>query len=120
MYLVDRAGRRPLFMISGLGCALSMAILSASANTPGSNLQMVGMVGFVVFFSIGYGPLLYVFNGEIFPQAVRSKGISVAMSVARFMSASVSISFLSFVTLVTFRGAWATFALMALLGVVFV
>jgi len=120
MYLVDRTGRRPLFMISGLGCALSMAILSASANTPGNPLQAIGMVTFMVFFSIGYGPLLYVFNGEIFPQAVRSKGISVAMSVARFMSASVSINFLSFSNLVTLTGAWATFGVAALMSVVFV
>lgn len=119
-YLVDRAGRRPLFMISGLGCALSMAILSASSDTPQSPMQLVGMVLFVASFSIGYGPLLYVFNGEIFPQSVRSKGISVAMSTARFMSASVSLSFLSLISLVTLSGAWAIFGAMALMSVFFV
>merc|ERR1719491_605240 len=107
-------------MVSGVGTGLSMALLSITANNPQDPLQVVGMISFVVFFSVGYGPLLYIINSEIYPLAVRAKGMSVAMSVARFMSATVALTFLSFANVMTYRGAWATFAAMALTSVIFV
>lgn len=120
-FLVDRVGRRPLFMVGGLGMAASMLCLASSNPLePTAFVEVLGLMGFVSFFSIGYGPLVYVFNGEIFPQAARSKGISVAMSVSRLLSSIVSLTFLSFVQLVTYRGAWSTYASMAMLGTLFV
>jgi len=117
---VDTWGRRPLLMISGLGCGVSMVMLSLSADQPQNPMQPIGMMCFMVSFSLGYGPLLYVFNGEIFPQAVRSKGMSVSMSVARFMSATVSLTFLSIVNVLTLKWTWAIFASMGFSSVAFV
>merc|ERR1719330_722941 len=107
-------------MVSGLGMFLSMALLSSTSSNTRDASQVVGMFGFVVAFSIGYGPLLYIINAEIFPQAARSKGMSFVMSVARLLSATVSISFLTLSEGLTQRGSWGLFAAVAISSVVFV
>jgi MFS family permease len=81
--LVDRLGRRTLFIWSGIGMLISYIIWTAcSAVNNEQNNKAAGYVVvvclFVFFFhyDIAYTPLLMSYPTEIFPYSLRSKGIS--------------------------------------------
>lgn len=85
--LVDRLGRRPLFLWSALGMLISFIIwtaCSAIVNTS-DNSQALGrtVIAFVFIFyfhyDIAYTPLLLGYPTEIFPYSLRSKGITVEL-----------------------------------------
>lgn len=81
--LVDRLGRRTLFIWSGIGMLLSYIIWTAcSAVNNEQNNKAAGYVVVVCLFvfyfhyDIAYTPLLMSYPTEIFPYSLRSKGIS--------------------------------------------
>jgi len=117
--LVDSFGRRPLLITSSLGLALSMKAMAMGSWLAEPSLQVVSIFSFMAFFSLGYGPLVYVVNAEIFPQAYRSMGSSIGLGVARITSAVVSLTYLSLAEILTEGGSFAFFAVMAFVGTVF-
>lgn len=118
--VVDSAGRRPLLLTSAVGVASAMGCMSFAVATTQGHLMAGGMVLFVVSFSLGFGPLVYVVNSEIFPQAFRSLGMSLSLGLARGLSAAVALSFLSLSNLLTYAGAFALFAGFGVASVLFV
>ncbi|KAF4898898.1 Lactose permease [Colletotrichum fructicola] len=84
--LVDRLGRRTLFLWSSVGMLVSYVIWTAcSAVNDETGSQAAGIVVivcvFVVFFhyDIAWTPLLLGYPTEIFPYHLRSKGLAVEM-----------------------------------------
>jgi sugar porter (SP) family MFS transporter len=90
--LIDRAGRRRLMLIGAAGmcfCEYIVAIVGITvgqANADGSvNLvaQRV-LIAFVCFYialyAISWGPVAWVLTGEIFPLAIRAKGMSLSVA----------------------------------------
>eukprot|EP00930_Biecheleria_cincta_P055150 TRINITY_DN41502_c0_g1_i1.p1 TRINITY_DN41502_c0_g1~~TRINITY_DN41502_c0_g1_i1.p1 ORF type:complete len:466 (-),score=68.59 TRINITY_DN41502_c0_g1_i1:74-1471(-) len=119
--IVDRVGRRPLLMLSSLGMSMSMQILGVSfVFSWGWSSKLVAIIAFVVLFSMGYGPIVYTLNAELFPQSCRSAGLTLGMSVARVTSAIVAVSFLSLADVLTTGGAFLFFAVWGLAAVAFV
>uniref|UniRef100_A0A7S0B6E1 Hexose transporter 1 n=1 Tax=Pyrodinium bahamense TaxID=73915 RepID=A0A7S0B6E1_9DINO len=138
--VVDRLGRKPLLLLSSLGLCLSMLLLSLAFRINGTapavapdghstagggepiaeGMALFAMVAFVVSFSLGYGPLTFVLNAELYPQRCRSKGMSLAIGVTRVTSATVTLTFLSLASLFTEAGAFLCFSLVALASLAFV
>lgn len=109
--LVDRAGRRPLLLASALGMAVSMGTMSAAgrAGTVPA-VQVLALCLFVVAFSFGFGPIVYTYNAEIYPQRYRAAGLGLAMAICRVMSAVISTSFLTLSHWLTTSGALALYS----------
>jgi len=89
--LVDRLGRRTLFLLSTCGMFVSYIIwtaLSASFDSTRSPTTGKAIVGFVFitffFYAIAWAPLLQAYTVEIFPYTLRSRGVSV-MYVSTFV-----------------------------------
>ncbi|MTH97994.1 sugar porter family MFS transporter [Roseibium sp. RKSG952] len=84
MSLVDRFGRRPLF-ITGFAGAASSCVLVAASYAIGEPLQtygaLVGLLAMIVFFGVGIGPMAYIYASELFPLSVRAKGYGIASMV---------------------------------------
>jgi sugar porter (SP) family MFS transporter len=89
--LIDRVGRRRLLIIGAIGmcvCEFIIAIVGVTAGkTTGTGENVVAqrvLIAFVcfyiAFFATSWGPVAWVITGEIFPLAIRAKGMS--MSVA--------------------------------------
>jgi sugar porter (SP) family MFS transporter len=85
-FLVDRLGRRPLFLWSSFGMLASFIIWTAcSAKFDASGSNAAGIVVlvfiFVYFFhyDIAFTPLLFGYPTEIFPYSLRAKGLTVDM-----------------------------------------
>ncbi|XP_047116045.1 facilitated trehalose transporter Tret1-like [Schistocerca piceifrons] len=91
--LADRAGRRPLLLLSLSGCSLTMATLATlfyvkdvvrADLTAVQWLPLAAMAAFIVFNILGIGPLPWAIVGEVFPSEVKGVAtgiVSVALAV---------------------------------------
>ncbi|KAK3932065.1 Facilitated trehalose transporter Tret1 [Frankliniella fusca] len=89
--IIDRAGRKPLLISSGAIMAISGALLGLyfylteqTHVTDGvdiSWLPIVSMVVFIILFSLGYGPIPWLYMGEVFSDQIKETGMSIATVV---------------------------------------
>merc|ERR1719482_232170 len=92
-YLIEREGRRPLLLRSAMGMALSALFIAAAFFfTMSLAVVQVGFCLMVTFFSLGFGPVTYVYMPEVFDTNVRSAGVGLSLGVSRLLSAVVMIS----------------------------
>ncbi|GAV69500.1 Sugar_tr domain-containing protein [Cephalotus follicularis] len=125
-FLLDKVGRRRLLLTSTAGMVLTLTTLGFSLTMVEKNddekllwalsLSIVATYIYVAFFSIGLGPITWVYSAEIFPLKLRAQGASIAVAVNRVMNATVSMSFLSISTAITFGGAFFMFAGIAIIA----
>ncbi|MFM7448712.1 MAG: MFS transporter [Leptolyngbyaceae cyanobacterium] len=123
-WLVDRAGRRPLLLISLSGMAVSLGLLALAFQLPqfASSLGMavvVILMLYVASFAIGLGPVFWLLISEIYPLNVRSKAMSVATVANWGANLIVAVTFLSIVQALGRPGAFWLYAVLTLASVVF-
>jgi hypothetical protein len=77
VFLMHRFGRRTLLMVGTIGMAVCQFTI-AGLLTYQSNLaaSVVFLFGYVAFYEISVGPLLWIVCGEMFPLSIR--GIAIA------------------------------------------
>lgn len=127
-FLLDKIGRRKLLLtsvggmiiaLSGLGFALTMVEHSHEKLNWALSLSIAFTYTFVMFFSIGLGPITWVYSSEIFPLKLRAQGASIGVAVNRVMNATVSMSFISIYEAITIGGAFFMFAGIAVVAWIF-
>ncbi len=74
--LIDRAGRRMLMLIGSVGLIAALALVSLAFNGGAGNAAYVPVLlfGFIAFFAMSQGAVIWVFISEIFPNTVRAAG----------------------------------------------
>ncbi len=87
--MVDRLGRRTLFLISTTGMLVSYICWTALNSVFASdNNQTVGyaVLAFILiyyfFYDIAWTPLLWAYPAEIFPYTLRGRGLTITLSSA--------------------------------------
>lgn len=95
MVLIDRFGRKPLIISGSTGMMLMLAGLSALffTNHTSGILVLVFILGYIAFFAASLGPALWVLAAELFPNRLRSKGMSIAIVSLWIACTIVSIVF---------------------------
>lgn len=95
--MLDRkgVGRRPLLIVSYAGMAMSLVLLAVGAATSAKVIMVAGVFGYVVTFSLGAGPICWLFASEILPTGIRARGMTLAAGSNRFIAFTVSLTFLS-------------------------
>lgn len=110
---LDHYGRRPLLLLGTTGMAISLTGLGLGSTyllhsqqkpTWAIALCVLAVCADVSFFSIGLGPITWVYSSEIFPLRLRAQGSALAVSVNRLVSGVVTMSFLSISKKITFGG----------------
>ncbi|KAL6883329.1 hypothetical protein ACP4OV_010743 [Aristida adscensionis] len=133
IFLVDRVGRRRLYLSSLAGIIASAACLglgltvvehagSSSSHHPARwavVLAIATVFTFVASFSIGVGPVTWTYSSEVFPLRLRAQGNSVAVAMNRAINATVSMTFVSLYKAVTIGGAFFLFMGLSILGATF-
>nr|DAD40684.1 TPA_asm: hypothetical protein HUJ06_015007 [Nelumbo nucifera] len=128
-FLLDRMGRRPLLLSSVGGMILSLLGLASGLTIVNHSEEKVGwaialciltVLTFVASFSIGLGPIAWVYSSEIFPLRLRAQGGSLAAGVNRMMSGIIVTTFLSLYKAITIEGSFFMFAGIATVTWVFI
>jgi sugar porter (SP) family MFS transporter len=128
--LIDRIGRRRLYLSSLVGIVASLACLGlgltivehSAANHASSwavALAIAAVFTFVAFFSIGVGPVTWAYSSEVFPLRLRAQGTSVGVAINRLINATVSMTFVSLYKSMTIGGAFFLFGGLATVAAVF-
>lgn len=116
---LDKFGRRRLLLTSTGGMVLASTVLGFSLTMVehseerlvwALSLSIVATYTYVAFFSIGLGPITWVYSSEIFPLKLRAQGASIGVAVNRVMNAVVSMSFISIYKAITIGGSFFMFA----------
>ena len=76
IFTVDRFGRKPLLIIGSIGMAISLALVAKGfcQDTFSGYYMLACLMGFIAFFAISLGAVIWVLISEVFPNSVRSKG----------------------------------------------
>ncbi|TFK95548.1 general substrate transporter [Pterulicium gracile] len=93
--LIEKLGRRPLLLISVSGAIISLLGVGYGLDGALRGLQTVGMLGFVMSFAIGLGPVPFVMISEVSPYHAVSALSSVALSLNWTVNFFVGLTFLS-------------------------
>lgn len=92
---IDRFGRRAL-IIGGSALMIVMHALVAwqlSLAHPNSVIAVSGILGFIAFFGISSGAVIWVYISEVFPNVVRAKGQALGCFTHWFMCTVISWAF---------------------------
>ena len=80
IFTVDRFGRKPLMIIGSIGMAISMFTLGMAFYTHSMGLvALLAMLCYVASFAMSWGPICWVLLSEIFPNAIRSQAMALAV-----------------------------------------
>lgn len=91
---VDRWGRKPLLILGGVVMGISMlslGFLFASGNV--GKAALIAVVAYIAGFALSWGPVVWVLLSEIFPNAVKSKAMALAVAMQWIANLFVSWSF---------------------------
>ena len=118
LWLLDRAGRRPLLLYGLVGMILSLGVLGFAFLSPDMTPAMAGVsVGsvmvYVACFAIGLGPVFWLMISEIYPLKIRGRAMGVAAVANWGSNLLVALTFLSLLRSI---GRPWTFWLYALVG----
>ena len=131
--LVDRVGRKPLLLIGGLGQALMLGLMAViftfSAEDATQGIEMSGAVGlmallaavgFIAFFALTWGPVMWVMLGEMFPNRFRGAALALAGTSNWMANFIVTITFPVFLTNFGLGISYGIYALFGIVAFVFV
>lgn len=127
-FFVDKVGRRPLLLASVAGMILSLMGLGLGLTIIDQNHERIMWAAalcitmvllYVAFFSIGMGPITWVYSSEIFPLKLRAQGCSIGVAMNRVVSGVLSMTFISLYKAITIGGAFFLYAAIASVAWVF-
>ncbi len=94
MALIDRLGRKTLLLIGAAGTAGCLAGVAAIFLTHSHQAALLWLlVVYIAFFAVSQGAVIWVYIGEVFPNAVRNKGQSVGNSAHWITNAAIAFAF---------------------------
>ncbi len=94
MFTVDRWGRKPLVISGSVGMAVGFGLLGFTLmNNQVGLVSLIGILMFVGSFAMSMGPIVWVILSEMFPNSIRSIGMSIAVAAQWASNYIVSQSF---------------------------
>ncbi|KIW95021.1 uncharacterized protein Z519_05001 [Cladophialophora bantiana CBS 173.52] len=119
IFLIDRFGRRSLLLSTFPHMAWTLLAAGFCFYIPESSKAHVGMIAFFVYvftalYSVGQGPVAFVYSAEAFPLSHREIGNSWAVSGTFALSSALSLTFPLMLSKFTATGAFGFYAAMNL------
>jgi SP family arabinose:H+ symporter-like MFS transporter len=94
MTVIDKLGRKTLLLVGSVGTSAALAGVAAVFYTQQNQSYLLWLlVGFIFFFAISQGAVIWVYISEVFPTRVRAKGQSLGSSSHWIMNAIISFAF---------------------------
>ncbi|HAH24409.1 MAG TPA: arabinose-proton symporter [Prolixibacteraceae bacterium] len=122
MTLIDRSGRKMLIMTGSLGMTLMLFGLSTLffLKMTSGMLVLVFILGYISFFSASLGPVVWVIIAELFPNRLRSKGMSFAIICLWIACTIVTVAFPIMLEKLSGGITFLIFALICLANLIYV
>ena len=131
--LIDRAGRKPLLLAGSAGMAVTLAVMAVVFATArigadgrpllGHEAAATGLMAanlYIVAFAFSWGPVMWVLLGEMFPNRMRGAALAISGATNWVTNFVVTVTFLPLLSAVGLAGAYALYALAAVLSLPFV
>jgi MFS transporter, SP family, galactose:H+ symporter len=120
IFLVDRLGRRFLLLFGTAGMALALTLVGLAFHRRAADVVVFyEVIGYVVFFAIGLGPVVWLLISEIYPTKIRGKAMSLATLSVWGANWAVAGTFLSLVRAAGPAGTFWIYAVICVLAFVF-
>jgi len=105
MWLIDRAGRRPLLLTGVAGMILTLGVLGFVFHRSAETgvvawVAVVTLMAYVAFFAISLGPIFWLLIAEIYPLKIRGIAEGTAAGANWISNLAVSMTFLTLVELI--------------------
>jgi SP family sugar:H+ symporter-like MFS transporter len=133
IFLIDKKGRKPLLLIGSAGIFvawITMALIFGSAQTDVNTnpvlhgvpaiLAIISTIICVIFFSISWGPVVWVMLGEMFNNKIRGAALSLAGLLQWLANLTLCTTYPALVKAFGFGGVYGIYAFFALFGFFFV
>jgi sugar porter (SP) family MFS transporter len=119
MSVIDKLGRKTLLLVGAAGTSACLAAVSWLFTTHSNSGALVWIfITYIAFFALSQGAVIWVYIGEVFPNAVRSKGQGVGNASHWIMNTIIALEFPVLVASVGRAAPFTFFAIMT--GVQFV
>ncbi len=92
MSLIDKVGRKRLLLVGSVGMFFFLSMVAATFYTraEGGFFTLFWLVGFIAFFGMSAGTVIWVYIAEIFPNSVRAEGQTLGSLTHWAMAAMIS------------------------------
>jgi MFS transporter, SP family, sugar:H+ symporter len=131
--LIDKLGRKPLLLVGSLGQAVMLGLLAlifgtAAVGDTGS-LQLEGNFGlyallaangYIAFFALSWGPVMWVMLGEMFPNQFRGAALAVCGLVQWLSNFLITMTFPIFLVSIGLGLSYGIYAFFGIVAWVFV
>jgi MFS transporter, SP family, arabinose:H+ symporter len=94
MSIIDKAGRKVLLLTGAIGtaaCLSGVAYIFASGQH--QDVLVWLLVGYIAFFALSQGAVIWVYISEVFPTRVRAKGQSLGAFTHWFMNTVIALTY---------------------------
>lgn len=122
MTIIDKVGRKKLLLVGAVGMVIFLGLVAQAfyfENFGGYGV-MIYLVGFIAFFAVSQGAVIWVYISEIFPNRVRGEGQALGTFTHWTMNAVVSWSFPVMASVLGGGNSFLFFSLMMLVQFFFV
>lgn len=133
MALVDRIGRKPLLIGGSIGMALTLGamafVFGTSGTAPDGALKLAGSAGttallaangYVFFFGVSWGPVMWVMLGEMFKNRFRGAALSISGFAQWMANFAITMTFPILLSSFGLGGAYGLYTVCAILSIFFV
>jgi len=122
LLLIDKYGRKGLMYVGSVGVIIFLGLVGSSfmSESPNGNMVPFYLFGFIAFFAISQGAVIWVFISEIFPNKVRGKGQSLGSFTHWIFAAVIAQIFPGVAAQVGAGPTFTFFSIMMFLQLIFV
>jgi sugar porter (SP) family MFS transporter len=94
-WVIDRYGRKPLYIVGSLGMAAALTLLAATvaAGRFQGAVVLILILGYLAFFASSIGPVFWTLVSEIFPNNIRGTAMAVPVLTQWIANAVVVLFF---------------------------
>lgn len=127
IWLIDKLGRKPLMYAGLIGMVLALSALGVAFMTEGGTssseigtITVIAVWIYIACFAFSFGPIPWLMMTEIFPLSVRGRAVSIATMTSWGCNLIVSFTFLSLLQAIGPSFTFWLYALVGVLGFIFV
>lgn len=125
-FFVDSTGRKGLLLTSAIGMAVSLTTMGIyfffderDRMSEYGWLPVTALIGFILFYCVGFGPLPFTVLSEMFAPEIKSVASTIAVSACWIVDFAVTKAFLPLETVIGSYGNFWLFGGFCLIAFVF-